>query len=357
MKAHHIVRCMLLFEALKLSAACSGPERTAGQTIVVDSLRVLRGVGDTIDLLSDEPPSISEHGYHAVLLHDPPSGGVAIYDSAGRFLKRVTRRGGGPGEVRNVLSAGFGPGDTLWVLDQPLRLHAYTPPPALEYVRTVQFERITLGRISRFGVLVSGAMRNTAFTPPELIGWDGRLLARFGRAAEMNQADVHMGAVFAIDSTRIWSASSERYEVDEISAGGTLVRRIAPNVEWFRDVERSRQMPWEARPSPQINAISVDDQGLLWVLVRRAHRDWAPDPTLRPSTAGPIAIRGLPSLFQMQRLYETVLEVFDPESGTLIASRTFDGTVFGFGAPRMLAAVGETSEGHVSMHLLQVDLR
>lgn len=96
----------------------------------MDSASVVRGVVDSIDLLG-RPPALSARGFIAVQLLEPPSGGVAVYDAYGAFLKRVARPGGGPGEVRNVLSSGFGPGDTLRVLDQSVKLHAFTPPPDL----------------------------------------------------------------------------------------------------------------------------------------------------------------------------------------------------------------------------------
>ncbi len=349
-------RFLLVLALSLLNASCADmPQSRPLRVITLDSLSVVRGVGDSIDLLGRRP-ALSAQGFIAVQLMEPPSGGVAVYDSAGGLIKRVTRPGGGPGEVRNVLSAGFGPGDTLWVLDQYVKLHVFTPPPDLSFVRTVSLARPVEASITQAGIVVPGLRRNNKYSPPELRGWDGSVQAQFGSTAGLAPEQIHMGAVHLVDSSRLWSASTELYAIDELGWNGAGGRRITRNVEWFSDATRSTRMPWEERPSPRIVSITEDTEGRLWVLVRRAHRDWQPDMTLSSTSNRPLALNKVPSWFEVSRFFESVVEVFDAESGMLLATRTLDGTVFSFVSPGVLCAVNETANGSVSLHLLSVGL-
>ncbi len=60
--------------------------------------------------------------------------------------------------------------------------------------------------------------------------------------------------------------------------------------------------------------------------------------------------------FDISRFFKSVVEVFDAQSGLLLATRSLDGTVFSFAAPGVLSAVSETSSGNVSLHVLRVGL-
>lgn len=69
-----------------------------------------------------------------------------------------------------------------------------------------------------------------------------------------------------------------------------------------------------------------------------------------------IAISTLRSAFETRRHCELVVDVHDPKTGRLIASRTAKGAVVGFAAPGVRFRVDETSDGIVSLRLLTVSL-
>jgi hypothetical protein len=317
---------------------------------------------DSVDLL-ERVPAISSTGYIAAQLLAPPSGGVGLFDQQGRFVKRIANAGGGPGELRDVSAAGFGPGDTLWIIDQNRTLHAFSPPPTLSYVRTVHVERPMSGEVTRVGLLTYPAMwgqgkSSFRLLPPMLIGWDGTETARFGAEGLWRDADEdRMGMVYAIDSSQIWWAMGNAYAVERVSKDGAMTGRIARTVDWFPPGLSTKGLPWEARPRPQITSISVDSVGRVWLLIRRANANWAADSTRTASRPGPVSRASLPSRFDLSQYFETVIEVFDPSTGALLASSTISATIFGFAAPGILCEVGETEDGRATISLLSVSLQ
>ena len=343
-----------------LLVACAPAEKRDDLFIDVGPLTSL--AIDSVDLL-ERVPAISSTGYIAAQLLAPPSGGVGVFDSHGRFVQSIAKAGGGPGELRGVDAAGFGPGDTLWIIDQSRTLHAFTPPPSLTYVRTVHTERPVSGEVTRLGVLTAPAMWGQPkslprLLSPALIGWDGTEMARFGAESPWRDADEHrMGVVYAIDSSRIWWAMRAAYAVDRVSKEGAVTGRIARTVDWFPPGLIWKGLPWEARPRPRIASITVDSAGRVWLLIRRANANWAADTTRPPRRPGPLSIASLPSRFDLSQYFESVIEVFDPSTGALLASSTMSATIFGFAAPGILCEVGETEDGRATISLLSVSLR
>ncbi len=349
-------------KALRLSAAslvlaCSDGDR-AKVSIQLQPLVVLEASVDSIDLQATSP-AISSTGYVAAQLLQAPSGGVGIFDAQGRFIRRVARSGRGPGELTSVVGAGFGPGDTLWVIEL-FALHAFTPPPHLAYVRTVRTAKPMAGRVTPFGVL------STAFVlgqgpvlprtvPPLLTGWGGEEIARFGSERPLSESDALMGPAFALDSSHVWHAMGNAYEVRLVAKDGTVSTRIAREVEWFPPGLSTIGTYWEARPRPHIVDLTADTDGRVWVLIHRAHPNWKADPS-RPRLTGPITIASLPSRHDMSPYLESVIEVFDGASGALLASQTLDGDVIGFASPGVLCRVDETADGRVVLKMFTMSL-
>ena len=345
-----------LTTALLCCLSCVGADSSSEErTIRVEPFLSLRGVGDSIDLL-DGTPAVSSRGVVAVKIADPPSAGVALYDASGRFLRRVTRPGGGPGEVRQVMTFGFGPGDTLWVLDLYLRLHGYSPSD-WGIARTITLSRPIDASVTSEGILVPGLRRGLAYEPPELLGWDGQLKVRFGKAETVEPEEARLGAIHLVDSSRVWVASTEAYAIDELLAGGVRGRRVARNVAWFPAGQRVEGMPWESPPRSHVAAVSTDSLDRLWVLVRRARADWAPQPLFRERGERPLPASQVPTRGFLSRFYETVIDVFDAGTGQLIASEVVSGEIVGFASSGVVFAVEEDESGMVSLRLSRVSLQ
>jgi len=73
---------------------------------------------------------------------DQGSDQIRLYDRGGRFLHAFGRRGGGPGEFRDIIQLWARPGDTLIVSDyRPFRVSWFLPDG--EFIRSVEPQPVT----------------------------------------------------------------------------------------------------------------------------------------------------------------------------------------------------------------------
>ena len=216
-----IVRLLRAFAAVAVVAhlhGCAGGGDGASQARhieLVDAI-TLEITSDSVDLFPTRP-AVSGSGYIAASQILPPGGGVAVFDARGHYLYSVGKQGHGPDEISNLTSAGFGPGDTLWIVDGLLSAHAYSPPPASRYVRSIHFERQLFGDVTRYGIISQAIMRTNLVTPPALTDRNGAEVARFGANHPQSEAHHRQGAVFAVDSANIWSALGDEYAVELVA--------------------------------------------------------------------------------------------------------------------------------------------
>lgn len=354
------MRILPLGLALSLTAlltACGSGD--AGDALTSDIVRTpmvtLDGVGDSIDLAFGSP-AISSSGLIVAPLDDPPSGAIGVFDSTGRFVRRIGRAGGGPGEFRDVESVGFGPGDSIWVVDRLFAAHLFTPLPAGEYVRTVRLERANTGRVTPYGFLSAGVYTNSGFGTPHLAAWDGTLRAEFGAAAPA--ADMHdrMGPPALRDSAHAWVGFAKRYIIELLGTDGQVHQRIERDLPWF-PLDTTKAAPWDGRPTTKIHSMQVDRDGLLWVLIRRANANWKP-PAPRTGAGGPAPIEARNVLaIRLAEVFEGTIEVLDPRDGRLIATTEVGGGVLGFIAPDLLYEIEQDELGHVRTQLVRLSLR
>ena len=336
-------------------SACMGdtapdlPVRRIELTPVV----TLSGVGDSIDL-SMGMPALTASGFIVAPLDFPPSGAVGVFDSTGRFLRRIGRSGGGPGEFGTVESLGIGPGDSLWVVDQGFSAHVFGPPPSGAYVRTVRFARSNTGRITPLGILSAGVYTSHGVVPAHLDDWEGALLREYGASALTPDGPYPPSAPALRDSSHVWVPLSNAYVLELLGADGKVHQRLEGRVSWFPPDSGARGYPWQERPRPRIYAVNVGSNGFLWVLIRRAHREWKPQasaPVTRPMD--PAALRRL-GAHNMSEIFEGIIEVLDPRDGRLVASLEVGGGVLGFPAQDLLYEVKQDELGRVSIQLWRI---
>lgn len=341
--------------ALLTLGACRAPtENAPAGTIDLIPLVLLRGSGDTVDLTRTMPAPATS-GLLALKQELTPSGAVAIYDTVGRYLTSIGRSGQGPGEFTSVGAVGFGPGDSVVVVDGLLTAHIFSPYPRGRYVRTVRFERPVGATVTEDGFLAGVMATSAGPMPPRLLAWDGTQRAQYGPPRRGENPTHRMGAFAAVDAAFVWSALRGEYTIELLGDDGAVHRQLTRRVDWFPPDTSATAYPWIAPPRPRIHAMVVHD-GLLWVLIRRAHRDWE---TRRRGVAGPTGpartqeIASIP----IEALYEGVIEVLDPWTGRLIASREVGGGVLGFPAPGTLYEVVESESGEISIQVWRVGLR
>jgi hypothetical protein len=136
----------------------------------------------------------------------------------------------------------------------------------------------------------------------------------------------------------IWTVAPGRYVLEKWDPeSGTRVARIGVRSSWFSDA-----MSWPAdetvRPSPLIEALSEDSNGLVWVLTRVAASDWKPP--ARANEERPLLIE------EWQQTHDWILEAIDPVTGMVAASRRFtQATWLSFDGP-VLAFLGDRAENN-----------
>ena len=314
----------------------------------------IRSVADSVDP-GAAPIERSSNGYFAVRRLLPPTDGVAIYDSSGALVSLPGRRGPGPGEFdRPVNDIGFGPGDSLYVIETG-RLHVFSPPPLVTFVRTVTTS-IQIDAVTPFGLRGGPSQWNGKVAPIRLFGWDGEESKTFSLPAEAG-AEMYGSVVTHPNADEVWIGREWNYQIELIAADGTIRRRINRSVDWFPPNSRMTGMPWVVRPPPSIVSLHDDGEGQLWVLVRRAHRDWEKYKAglVQAPGNGPVVPQQLRGIDPAQ-LFETVLDVFEIESGRFIASLEMNGHFVGFSHAGSLTEVSETETGEVTLQQWHVRL-
>jgi len=203
--------------------------------------------------------------------------------------------------------------------------------------------------------LSAGVYTSNGPVPPHLVAWDGTQLREYG--ADEPTADIHdrLPPPGLRDSAHVWVPYANAYVLELLGADGKVHQRIERRVPWFPADSGARAWGWADRPPPRIHAVIVGSDGLLWVLIRRGHRDWTPTaPAPRPT--GPVEARRLMAN-NLAEVFEGVLEVLDPRDGRLVASLEVSGGVLGFPAGDLLYEVQQDDVGRVSMRLWRLALR
>ncbi len=254
---------------------------------------------------------------------------ILVLDERDRPVGAVGRPGEGPGEF---------PG-APWALDatrggEVVALHrnrvTRIDPERAEIISQVSLPRV----VSRLVVL--GSEGFAAIVGPDLSGAAPPGLAPsvafFDADGEVQGAaelpDLTPGAaspeVAALDAMRIlaassrgavWAAPVRPYQLDLVARDGTVLQSIRREVSWFPPLARDDgRSSLERPPNPQIMDIREDGEGRIWVAIWVASRDWAPMPL--PDTP---PLPWAPPPFEPSSIFDTVIEVLDPESGALLA--------------------------------------
>jgi hypothetical protein len=191
---------------------------------------------------------------------------VYVFDSVGHYLRRIGRRGTGPGEfisTRGILRTG----DTLHVFDQRLLrrtrlttdgefIDATPVPGQILEAAPLDAEALVMNTIPRgagIGHRVLAIMDGT-----------GAVTITFGDSVgEVNIDPNRYWRKIAVDGNgTIWTARLTEYRLDQWSGSGEHLRTIEPEAAWFEPHDGSGLH--ELVPSgPVIHAIQADARGHL----------------------------------------------------------------------------------------------
>lgn len=272
---------------------------------------------------------------------------VAVFDQRGRFLGRLGRKGEGPGEFMGVGQIRVGRGDTVRIYDHwNPRVTVFSPE--LELVGTRKMTLPVGGGTNGLVELPDGRLvTQRPFAIPEYAGFpvhlmsaDGKILLSFGSEEEnpgyrLGQERLMWHTIASASDDRVWVAPTTRYSIGLWDLSGRMLAKLDRAPSWFPPHPDS---PFgidydnpNSPPHPGIIGLWQDSEGRLWTLTYVADEHYQ-------EALGPVQGIGgeLRAVTNEQRYSDTMVEVLDPQSGELIASRRIDASL------NMFAAISKT---------------
>lgn len=287
-----------------------------------------------------------------------------VFDRNGAFIQELGRRGPGPGEFLLARYLVVGPGDTVYVTDaQAGRMSVFSP--RLEFMRSPS--DATVARAASFEVLANGAIvvatdvptRNRIGFPLHLYGRGLDFVRSFGSdrpsfdprhplLARRRLRRSHDGGV--------WSARATEYVIDRFDPSGGLTLRLERTARWFPP-HKGTNLSEDPEPKPRIMAIAEDSLRRLWVLAVVKDEQWrsALGYTL-PSRLGG-GRSPIPVIVDEDRYFDTVIEVIDVASRSLVSSRRFPEAIAFMIDAEHVATRREDASGAFYIQVWSVSLR
>ena len=271
-------------------------------------------------------------------------GRLLRFSADGVFQDAIGRTGEGPGEYTwPVLLRRSA--DTLSILD--IRADRLT---------TIRGGEVATWRlpfmVDTWAVLPDGRhVYNGLSFAPDLIGYplhvydeaSRRITQSFGNEgvrvdrSPRSQTALRRRVAVAADGN-IWAARNNRYRIDKWSPDGDHITRIERDAPWFRPWEEWPGVYYEVRPFPAIVGVRDWGDDLLMVVVRVADDDWRP---MRPRIVQGHEV--IPAA-QEEELYDTVIEVLDTRSGTVLGRTRVDARVVNVVGRNAFSSYAEHSE-------------
>ena len=276
---------------------------------------------------------------------------ITVFDGSGRFLRRIGRRGQGPGEFPSVPKILFGLGDTLYTLTYSTRrMTVFSPEYEVVRTETLSSSFTTGVRLPDGRFLLSGDPRSAATIgyPLHLIDNSGAHVRSFGSTTGAQDLFGSRGMIrrFATPlGPHIWTARLDEYVLEQWDMDGRKLAHLTRQAPWFPPKERRPPNATNGthRAPLEMRAIAEDKAGLLWTLSLVPDREWRPR-TLPPMPGAPNATYTPDSL--RHKLHDSVLEVVDPARGVVLATRTLDTSFMAFIAPDLLVSYTEDAGGN-----------
>ncbi|MFZ5625120.1 MAG: hypothetical protein ACOY71_11940 [Gemmatimonadota bacterium] len=142
------------------------------------------------------------------------------------------------------------------------------------------------------------------------------------------------------------------YELTLWDSNGTMRRRLIPQAGWYRPYDVVRRPTTDAPPQAAVSGLWEDAEGRLWVL------GFAPDPRWRRGLGPVTTVEGRPSQPVLDRdaVFDTVIDVFDLGSNTLLATHRIDAVYQFVVAPGVIAGVREDDDGNLRVEVVRATL-
>ena len=348
------------------AVACAGCEI---EMRTVARLGDVTGPGQLPGMVPSDVVIDAKKRYWLTYSAEPP----LVFDSTGRFVSQVGRRGPGPGEY-------YGPrrlsvvSDSVIVFD--LSGRATVVGPDLRFSRAVQIPGLTVnaGIPVRWPsvLLVAGVSRtpDRAGLPLHLVDASGSL-AQIGKS--YGSADGALRPIAQAQLARllwqasdhsVWSIEMLRYRIAQWGPGGELRRELIRRPPWF--VGTSTGSPGSAQRAPDsfVAGLAVDSAGLVWVFTRVPSNTWRAaweriarehgKPDVAPGTTAEVPGHFVPTA---PELYATMIEVIDPVRKVVVTRYRLDRYLARPLPERRAALYAEAADGSPFAEIVQFSIR
>lgn len=256
---------------------------------------------------------------------------VSLFAKDGRFEREVGRVGSGPGEFILPFRIALGAADSAFVVDRSSRRISILSGRG-SFVRsltTSQADPSDIVELPNKDFLLTGR----SFSK-EGAGYSIHLVARNGTGTRpigepllaydrAHRADLLRVIALAKDST-VWLSHANRYLIERRLPSGRLVQVLERKTSWFTPWLENAP-PIEKPPKPGIMRIATDSIGRLWVFLSIASSRFAPLVQGRVLEGSKTNERVPPLIADVFNNYDTLIEILDPITGSLVTSTRVSG--------------------------------
>ena len=248
-----------------------------------------------------------------------------IYDANGRFLQLLGRKGGGPNEYVGPYGLSALPGDSMLVFDSD-NGRVLVVDKALVAIRAIRLPGFLYpilplewpGSVVLAGMILTPSaagwpIHMASFGQPDLqvrnsIGYDQGTLRPNSPTDQSQRLAVARSGGF-------WTADVLRYRISRWSNDGTRVETIVRSPSWFDKPSKDWIGNPQTPPPPRVTGLREDSEGLLWVFVQVAGKNWRQGwPTLTPGVRE-VSTRSV----RYENLFASMIEVVNPKTQRVIA--------------------------------------
>jgi hypothetical protein len=264
---------------------------------------------------------------------------VQFFSASGQWLRKIGREGAGPGEFQAAWFVDVVQDDGLLVWDSGLgRITRFDSQLDVIEITPVRF-RATSVAFLQSGKIVANAHLNGPLRvglPLHLVDSVGAIIHSFGAEPPIrNWGNYYqtMRRLAPAGPKAVWSANLTDYSIERWTTLGVKTAHLVREVPWFPSIDdwgakRNKEDP----PEPRIYAIHESEDGLVWVLIHIADEAWEEGYEERLSPWGEMTR----IISDDNRVYDSVVEVVDPQSAVVLASARLDAAFRGFAGDGLL---------------------
>lgn len=287
----------------------------------------------------------------------PPSPPPYVFDPHGRFVTRIGRRGKGPNEYSLPNAILVGPGDSVHVLDSQNGRRTVLDP-SLRVARSAAHLSPSLHvAVTRSNMLLLSTVLFAKGVPHKIhiLDADGAVSRSFGsvtstyRAYGPSQHEILADGV----GPYIWSVKPYEYVISKWSLDGELLKTLNREALWFEASPVPSSGALGKKPTARVSAIRQDAVGRIWALSQVASPGW------RNALGRPVQRTRVGITYpkrQIGRLFDTVVEVIDPDRSTVIASTRIPGYLQFLAADTVAAQIEQDEQGVFRVQLWRLRL-